>query len=941
MAKTMTFDLGGATIAGGKFSAKSSIQATDTKPEALGAAAPSIDVPDGGTFFATKDANVAAFTAADKLAGKTVVFQNGAAGAASIGTATFTSGNDIVSLNTASVKAYMGKGDDIVYAAGGTADAPDVVYLGEGKDTVQIQKDAHLTIADYNYADGDVLETVTSSDADFDKVKKGLLDQATNLNAFDAITVGGATVSAADDGNGVFKVRVQDKDGKGVEYWGATSNKTVNMDGTTFGTDTTLILDGSKAKSAVIMGGFGDDTIYVNGGGNTVAIQKAGGNDVVNAFTTVAAADVKDHDMANYKGDTLWFAGGSLADVSLSGTSAIFLNNHEKEQAATLQGVVGTDKVGVGKVTFDGTNIKNVMYDNTAATEVMDANVKGVDAYLGRTDGKSTLVAGYKDISGTVNLLDENVYQHISYVSLSAGKTDENVTFVGAAAGGTTLDAKTYAGKVAALVTGAANNVVSLNGASNLSDTIWWGGMSTGKDSVYGFQGGYEAKSDVLKLYDTADISGIKSVSSVNSAKDMTLELANGKSLYTSLTAEGDEVQVLFKDAEAAKKVAFDNGSGVVTLNAAADYILGQSATRTSSSATKVSLSGAYTDSAAINLWDTTANRNVLDVDAGSASDASEVLVVGSQTGTSYVTLNGAVNSQVWTANKGANEVSVTDGDKAVIWYAGSFDGNDKVTGKGASVSTYKLYDAASFDDIVKKYDFSASSSNVVLKGKDGGSLTIAAGKATVSGFKVEDSGNNVYKANLADKEVEFATDVAIYGGGASVLTFNSTYKGDEADIVLGGTFAGKYYDKDISVVDGLATQGKLLVVGNTDKETKFIGGKQENAFWGASADSDTFNGNSLAKDTLWYSTQDGNDTFNGATAGQDSVYLYGISSNDIDTVITNYEIKSDKAVLTFENKSTLTIGGDALTKGLTFTTNDGVNYTYDAVAEKLTKAKA
>lgn len=932
MASTIKFDLAGASIGGGNFSVGSSISVGGTATKALETAAPSFDVAGKGTFFAGTD-SIVSFTADDALAGQTVVFANGEA--VTLGAATFTNGNDIVSLNIPSVKAYMGKGDDLVYAAKGSSH--DVVYLGEGKDTVQLQADASLKVADYNYADGDVLVTLGN---DLSGVKDNLRAQATNLSSFDAITVGGATVSAADDGNGVFKVRVQDTVGNGVEYWGATSNKKVDMNGTTFGTDTTLILDGSKAKSAVIMGGFGNDSIYVNGGGNTVAIQKAGGNDTVTGFTTVSAASVSG-DMANYKGDTLWFAGGSLSDISLSGTDAIFLNNGGVDQAATLQGVVAKD-VGVGKVTFDGTNIKNVMYDNTeAAGGLMQASVKGVDAYLGQKDQESTLVAGYKDVSGTVNLWDTDVYQNISYVSLSAGKKDENVAFVGAAAGATTLDARDYKGKVTALVTGAANTV-SLNAAASLSDTIWWGG--TAKDSVYGFEGGYDkTKSDVLKLYDTADISGIKGVSSVAGAASAAvteLELANGKSLYTSLTAAGDEVQVLFKDAEAAKKVAFDNGSGVVTLTAAADYILGQSATRTSSSATKVSLSGGYTDSAAINLWDTTANRNVLDVDAGKASLASEVLVVGSQTGTSHVTLNGAVDSQVWTANKGENEVSVTDGDKAVIWYAGSFDGKDNVVGDGASVSTYKLWDAASFDDIVKNYKFSFSADDVVLKGKDG-SLTIAADGGKVSGFKVEDSENKVYKANLAKAgmDVEFATDVAIYGGGANVLAFNGTYKGDEADIVLGGTFAGKYYDTAINQVNGLATQGKLVVVGNTDKSTMFIGGKQENAFWGASADSDVFNGNSLAVDTFWYSTQDGNDMFNGATGGQDSVYLYGISSNDIDTVITNYEVKGDQAVLTFENKSTLTIGGTALTDGLTFTTNDGVNYKYDAAAKKLAKA--
>lgn len=270
MATTMKFDLGGASIAGSNFKEGSSIKVNNTPTATLEAAAPSFDVTDGGTFFAAKDKMVA-FTADDKLAGKTVVFENGTEDTeASIGTATFTSGNDIVSLTTDSVKAYMGKGDDIVYAANGTS-VNDVVYLGEGKDKVQLQGDASLKIADYNYAEGDVLETLASG---LDDVKGNLLAQATNLNAFDAITVGGATVSAADDGNGVFKVRVQDTVGNGVEYWGATSNKTVNMDGTTFGTDTTLILDGSKAKSAVIMGGFGDDSIYVNGGGNTVAIQK-------------------------------------------------------------------------------------------------------------------------------------------------------------------------------------------------------------------------------------------------------------------------------------------------------------------------------------------------------------------------------------------------------------------------------------------------------------------------------------------------------------------------------------------------------------------------------------------------------------------------------------------------------------------------------------------
>lgn len=937
MAKTMTFDLGGASIAGSNFKEGSSIKVNNKATATLEAAAPSFDVTDGGTFFAAENKMVA-FTADDKLAGKTVVFENGTENdEASIGTATFTNGNDIVSLNVPSVKAYMGKGDDLVYAM--KQSSIGTVYLGDGKDTVQLQADASLKVADYNYADGDVLVTVADG---LTKTKEGFLAQATNRSPFDAITVGGATVNAADDGNGVFKVRVQDTVGNGVEYWGATSNKTVNMDGTTFGTDTTLILDGSKAKSAVIMGGFGDDSIYVNGGGNTVAIQKAGGNDTVTGFASVAAADFGD-DMAKYKGDTLWFHGGSLSDISLKGADAIFLNNGKDNEAATLQGVVVADGVGLGKVTFDGTNIKNVMYDNGDNAGEMHASVKGVDAYLGQKDPakQSTLVAGYKDVSGTVNLWDTDSYQNISYVSLSAGKTDETVTFVGKKDGGATLDAGKYTGAVNVLTSGAANKV-SLNAGASLSDTIWWGGLSKAEDSVYGFEGGYEKKSDVLYLYDTADISGIKSISSVTAAKETKLELMNGKSLHTSLTSPGDEIQVKFAGAEAAKKVAFDNGSGVVTLTAAADYILGQSATRTSSSATKVSLSGGYTDSAVINLWDTTANRNVLDVDAGKASLASEVKVVGSQTGTSYVTLNGAVDSQVWTANKGENTVSVTDGDKAVIWYAGSFDGNDKVTGNGASVSTYKLYDAASFDDIVKKYDFSAANNKVVLKGKDGGSLTIEAGN-NAKVFKVEDSENNVYKANLAaaGTNVEFATDVAIYGGGANVLAFNGTYKGDEADIVLGGTFAGKYYDKDISVVDGLATQGKLLVVGNTDKGTMFIGGKQENAFWGASADSDKFHANSLAKDTLWYSTQDGNDTFNGATAGQDSVYLYGISSNDIDTVITNYEVKDDQAVLTFEHKSTLTIGGDALTKGLTFTTNDGVNYTYDAAAEKLTKAKA
>ena len=940
MASTIKFDLSGASVGGGNFSVGSSISVGGTATEPLQTAAPSFDVAGKGTFFAGATDNIVSFTADDALAGQTVEFANGKDKEVTLGTATFTNGNDIVSLSVPSVKAYMGKGDDLVYATKNSS--LGTVFLGEGKDTVQLQADASLKVADYNYADGDVLVTLGN---DLSKVKDNLRAQAANLSSFDAITVGGATVSAADDGNGVFKVRVQDTVGNGVEYWGATSNKKVDMNGTTFGTDTTLILDGSKAKSAVIMGGFGDDSIYVNGGGNTVAIQKAGGNDTVTGFASVAAADFGD-DMANYKGDTLWFAGGSLSDISLKGADAIFLNNGDVDQAATLQGVVAKG-VGVGKVTFDGTNIKNVMYDNydntDAAGGVMQASVKGVDAYLGQKgpDKQSTLVAGYKDISGTVNLLDKDVYQNISYVSLSAGKTDENVAFVGAAAGATTLDARDYKGKVTALVTGAANTV-SLNAGASLSDTIWWGGQSTEQDSVYGFEGGYDKKSDVLYLYDTADISGIKSISSVTAAEQTKLELTNGKSLHTSLTSAGDEIQVKFVGTEAAKKVAFDNGSGVVTLKAAADYILGQSATRTSSKATTVSLSGAYTDSAAINLWDTTVNRNVLDVDAGKASLASEVLVVGSQTGTSHVTLNGAVDSQVWTANKGENEVTVTGGDKAVIWYAGSFDGNDKVNGDSASVSTYKLWDAASFDDIVKNYKFSFSAGDdVVLKGKDG-SLTIAAkdGKGKVSGFKVEDSENKVYKANLAKAgDVEFATDVAIYGGGANVLAFNSTYKGDEADIVLGGTFAGKYYDSAISEVNGLATQGKLVVVGNTDKSTMFIGGKQENAFWGASADSDVFNGNSLAVDTFWYSTQDGNDMFNGATGGQDSVYLYGISSNDIDTVITNYEVKGDQAVLTFENKSTLTIGGTALTDGLTFTTNDGVNYKYDAAAKKLAKA--
>lgn len=893
-----------------------------------------------GTFTGTKGNSVVSFVAAPALAGQTVRFVDSDKSKTSIGLVQMTDGNDNVSMTGAGMTLFAGKGDDVVSL--GTTDKKDVVYLGDGADKVLIADGTGANIADYNYADGDVLVSLGGT---FDA---GSLMKTGNDFTGKKITIGGATVDAAvtDD---VFKLKFarDTSDSMKSEYWGAVGNANVTMDASAIGTDTNLYLDASQAKSALVLGSYGNDSISLasGNGADTLVVGKAGGYDTVAGFDTLATT-IADADSPANKADTLWFNGGTLADISIGGGKIIY----GKE---TLKGAAATTGAFISKVTFDGTNIDTAMFANDDGS-VLNASVKGVDTYVG-TGTATTLVAGQKNgtdvVTNEVNLWDTDHYLNITEVSLDGADTDKEFLVVGNAKHATTIDAGDAKAGVQVLMGGTDPDLVKLNQGGGKKDTIWFGGIEgDAQDTVTGFKTGFKtadaSDQDVLYLYDTADFSGIKSAASL-AAKSNVITLTNGANISLGSGAEFDEIQVAFAGAQdSVKNFAFDNGSGTVTLNGAADYVLGNVNGTGRHDGSQIKLTSSYTDAAVINLQSTDKYVNIDDVDTSDIGTTDAALVIGSQKYASNVTLKGGTASQVWTANKASNTTAV--GDKNIVWF-GSADGADYVTGGDSSKATYRLYDASSFDDLVSKFSFKGDTkTQLVSTTNTDNTLTFenVDSKAAEKDIKLlyHDAADNTDKtvtAAVAGKgaTLKFATDKQIYGGGASELTFASTYRGDEAALIMGGSFGGYALDSNITNIDASASQAKMTVVANGAKASTFTGGMTENAFWGMGATSDTFVANSLAKDTMWYGTADGNDTFSGAKAGQDSVYLYGTSSSDIDSMITKYEVSDTQAVLTFENKSTLTVSGTAVSDGLVFNTNDGVSYKYDATAKKLVKA--
>lgn len=923
-----SFDLSGATIGGGNFTVGSSVSVGSAAGTALKANAPVITTT-GGTFTALSTGSVAAFTASG-VSGSTYTFTDG--NKASVNVAHFTDGADKVSMTGHSLTAYLGAGDDVVSLAG--AGASDVVYLGTGADTVVIGKNKG-TVADYSYADGDVLQVSAASGVD---AVTGLAAQS--LAAGNAITVDGATVTAAADADNTFKLKLAANDNKDVvEFWGAVAGKDVVLNGTTYGTNTPVYVDALKSAGASVMGGYGNDTIRLNGsGGNLVGIQKAGGTDTVTSFATVAATSVNG-DMANYKGDKLWFNAGTLADITLSGGDASFYDAANNKNTAVLKGVVSKD-TGVTKVTFDGTTYKNLMYAG-AEGQILTASVKGVDAYLG--SGSTTLVGGYKDVSTTINLRDTDSYQHITAVSLQAG-TDTQARVIGQASAETTIDAAAYKAGVQVLG-GSKADTIALNANDAKQDVVWFGTLAgktaENQDTVSGFKTGFTTDADVVKLYDTASLAGIKSIASTTAADGTVLTLAGDQQMNLAGTKTSDELLVQFQDQSTASKVAYDNGSGTVTLNSsAADYILGQTNSQGKRNGSAVSLSSTYTDDFVLNLYDTDKYINIADVNAaGADNDNKSTLIVGSKTYGSNVTLKSGAAQQVWGANSDTN--SIVAGEKNVVWYGASADGNDYITGANATKATVKLWDVSSFDDIVNTYTFAKNSSGSITAGTSTASLTIQSDKETDT-ITLLDRAGDTYKAAVGktDETLSFSTDTQIYAG-AKLLNVESNYRGDNVTLFMGHNYGGYYVDDSIGELDGSASQGTFVVVGNTDKGTTFTGGKTSNAFWGGSDNSDTFNANDLATDTFWYGVGDGNDIFNDAKSGQDSVYLWNVSSSDIDTVasVTSVNDTATNAVISFGGVGTLTLLDNASLNNFTFTTSDNVAYKLDTTNKKLVKA--
>lgn len=846
----------------------------------------------------------------DEAGGWTITL-GGSAKAASImaGSAVYgTTGDDTVSIGGANVYLQLGNGADSVVSAadagkayvdaGAGNDSISIsgkqvtVYAGAGDDVVSIKGDQAYVEGGAG-ADSIVVDGKSSTvyggdgnDSVYANVTSGLIDLGGG-NDFASVAGDSLTVSAG-DGNDTVSV--------GGNY--------VTVDGGA-GNDS-IVVAGNYAN---ITAGDGADTVSI--GGASVTASGGAGNDVISVQGASAVIDAgAGNDSVIVAGSDASITLGDGRDTVSVGAKGVSLQDYTYGTDVLVMGdSKGAESTKTGEVAFDTTGLVSV--DGATAT------ITSTDGYYkaalaSATDGSSSMrYAWVSDTASTINLSRE---ANPFYV-----EADLNDTTGDSVIGGRGNDS-IIVGSNDTVNGGRGNDSISI--AANSTGVTVALSTSGGDDTVNGATGLTGFTADALTFYvDDASKLGF-TFGGTSSALKASIKGASAE--FTGVTGDVVDLKVNAAGTTTNYEV-IKSGAAVIDENASVLYGVGDN----------VSVSvGAGVGNSVIDLSshhhfdDTHTYVNINKIDATN-SDGDDVLI-GADTATTIAAGKG--NSTIF--GVGAGNDSLAGGAGNDTFFFGSGYGKDKIAN----------YNESGDDQIVLLQDSEHFT-------KDNSGLHMAIGNDSLTVQNVgADAANMEYKLSTWGKANQFTAkigmtatantltydeDVAWYIGGSKTDTLTLTDV-DDHEIQLGGTWKGTTYTS-VEKVDASKASGDLLIWGATNENDTILAGAGSSSIFGGfgSSGNDVLTGNTSGTTTFEFGLGCGNDTITASKAA-DSVYLYNVSSSDIQSAT----VSGTALVLTLTDSSTLTINSFRSGSSTnTFTLTDGT-MTYSTTEKKLVAAE-
>lgn len=861
-----------------------------------------------------------------------------------------------------------GSGSDTILV---TTTANNVsVSGGKGADLFQVENNTTVTIADYNYAEGDKISVGTAptdfADDKFDTTGKLVVDTNTTVVGYGA--------------DGVYKFGVIDQDKKKYDYVAAVNNSDVSF---TAGTDTLVFkansdgnvtVDASKAAATSILatvknaditlGGKKDTANVVSvgaGAGSTAIVDLGYGKDTVSVDSADTALTLKvgredgaDNSLGSAldKNDTLKLTTGKISDVFMDANDK-YLNFG----ATTIKGAFGSSAtVGAFNVQFGSDAAKKLAYTTDKSKSITYS--KDVSYYLGKGDGVITMAAGSTD---DVVLDMVNFTNGIASVNLAgtSAKAKVDITATGNASVSVGAAHKDVEWKfdLTAEDTAAVPkyNVLDVTGANGVDRIVLSDSAKGNQDSVKGFAAGEDilVLSDVDKLTEktfTVDATGVV--------------LQNSKAFIAGAFQAGTDLDVVLAD-DTAKKVALAKyDDGVVKATQKTTTVINQT---DKDGIVKFDINKATENNAAF-IVDMTGEQGKIDylgkftsIDA--TVGAANALIIGNEATTSIKATGSADHgAAVWAGAKAnaaiefAKSAATADDAGNILW-TGALDGASSVTGFDDKDKLY-VYGVNGLSKTAVADGFGIDNNNLVYH-TGASSMTFNSkprGNINVMYMDSTAEGGYGYKkvAFSTSGNVAFATDADVYIGtssGSLEVANDAVEEGKLVAINLSNKGAGSMeeggaYYKGIHHIDASASAGTFLMIGDNSNGAKLIGGAKGNAIWGGGDASQTMTGGAGVADIFWFGSKDGHDvvtnfgTKDGADG--DAVFLYDATS--IDAVQITAEGNNAKVVFKNTN-STLTLNNVSNIDGVKFMLNNADGgydyYKYDSKTSAFVQQKA
>lgn len=312
----------------------------------------------------------------------------------------------------------------------------------------------------------------------------------------------------------------------------------------------------------------------------------------------------------------------------------------------------------------------------------------------------------------------------------------------------------------------------------------------------------------------------------------------------------------------------------------------------------------------------TTSSSDAIWLDGRTGTSYSSTLTtLDASSSTGSVLLAGGTNSETIIAGSGSTTLwggynaaddTLQGGSGTDTFFFGQNEGHDTITSITASSDLLELYNFTAPAAVGRA---SGSASTLTLTSSSTTSLTIidAGDSAADTAYRFTSDGSTIEKFKAADYEADtltYDTNVSYYYGSLSSSTSNTTTiavtGSSDAQVWFDGR-AGKYYNNNISILDGSSATGSITLGGGAGSDT-IIGGQGTSTLWGGydTAD-DTLEGGS-GTDIFFYGNNEGNDCIlNGSST--DKIFLYSSGL----TISSAAQSGSD-LVLTLSTGNTLTL---------------------------------